>query len=46
MSHKKAIGWFVVIAFLVVSFPYVGWAMQEAKKPFSAPAPKDMVESG
>jgi hypothetical protein len=37
---KKAIGWFVVIALLVVSFSFVGWAMQEAKKPSSAPAPK------
>jgi hypothetical protein len=37
---KKAIGWFVVIALLVVSFSLVGWAMQEAKKPYSAPAPK------
>jgi len=37
---KKAIGWFVVMALLVVSFSFVGWAMQEAKKPSSAPAPK------
>jgi len=37
---KKAIGWSVVIALLVVSFSFVGWAMQEAKKPSSAPAPK------
>ncbi len=37
---KKAIGWFVVIALLVVSYSFAGWAMQEAKKPSSAPAPK------
>jgi len=37
---KKTIGWFVVMALLVVSFSFVGWAMQEAKKPSSAPAPK------
>ena len=28
------------MALLVVSFSFVGWAMQEAKKPSSAPAPK------
>lgn len=42
---KKAIGWFVVIALLVVSFSLVGWAMQEAKKPSPAPAPGKAVAS-
>jgi hypothetical protein len=37
---KKAIGWFVVPALLVVSFSLVSWAMQETKKPSSAPTTK------
>lgn len=37
---KKALGFFLVIALLVVSFSSVGWAMQETKKPSSAPAPR------
>jgi predicted small lipoprotein YifL len=37
---KKAIGWFVVLALLTVSFSFVGCAKQEEKKPASAPAPE------
>src|SRR5512143_1385587 len=37
---KKAIGWFVVLALLAVSFSFVGCAKQEEKKPVSAPAPE------
>ena len=37
---KKAIGWFVVLALLAVSFSFVGCAPQEEKKPASAPAPE------
>jgi predicted small lipoprotein YifL len=35
---KKAIGWFVVLALLVVSFSFIGCATQEEKKPASSPA--------
>jgi hypothetical protein len=37
---KKAIGWFVVLTFLAVSFSSVDCAMREENKPTSAPAPE------
>jgi predicted small lipoprotein YifL len=37
---KKAIGWFVVLALLAVSFSFVGCAKQEEKKPAFSPAPE------
>ena len=37
---KKAIGWLVVIALLLVSFSFVSWAAQEKKKPASTQATK------
>ena len=37
---KKAIGWFVVLALLAVSFSFVGCAKQEEKKPATVPAPE------
>ena len=37
---EKALGWFVVLALLAVSFSFVGCAKQEEKKPASAPAPE------
>jgi hypothetical protein len=37
---KKAIGWFVVLVLLAVSFSFIGCAKQEEKKPASAPAPE------
>lgn len=37
---KKAIGWFVVLALLTVSFSFVGCAKQEENKTASAPAPE------
>ena len=37
---KQAIGWFVVLVLLAVSFPSVGCATQEEKKPASPPAPE------
>jgi hypothetical protein len=37
---KRAIGWFVVLALLAVSFPFVGRTTLVEKKPVSAPAPK------
>jgi hypothetical protein len=37
---KKAVGWFVVLALLAVSFSFVGCATQEEKKPASSPAPE------
>jgi Domain of unknown function (DUF4833) len=37
---KKAIGWFVVLTLLAVSFSFVGCAKQEEKKPAPAPAPE------
>jgi hypothetical protein len=37
---KKAIGWFVVLALLAVSFSFVGCAKEKEKKPASAPAPE------
>ena len=37
---KKAIGWFVVLTFLAVSFSSVDCATQEENKPTSAPAPE------
>ncbi|MGZ6240418.1 MAG: DUF4833 domain-containing protein [Syntrophales bacterium] len=37
---KKAIGWIVVLALLILSFSFVGCATPEEKKPASAPAPE------
>ena len=37
---KKAIGWFIVLALLAVSFSFVGCATPAEKKPASAPAPE------
>jgi hypothetical protein len=40
---KKTIGWFVILALLGASFPFVGCTTQEEKKPASAPVPKKAV---